>query len=241
MNSSANSGWILARNLTSDGEMTQSPRSVQPSEIPDSYLTLATSGESELRIQRSRFLGFAYQADCEEEARTVVGDLARRYHDARHVCFAWRVGVPPQIRELRNDDGEPGGTAGEPILTAIRRRELTCCLTAVVRYFGGIKLGTGGLSRAYGQAATEALAAATVREVLLGREFRLEFAYSLQKTMTYLLDGHRGRTIDATYTDLVVWRVWLPHSTWAAFAGAVSEATAGSVVLDSIPGPEYPI
>lgn len=196
---------------------------------PDSYLTLAQPTSTEIKIQRSRFIAVAAPAGSAESAQQVIGAQARRYHDSRHVCHAWRLGTPPDLRENRHDDGEPSGTAGEPILVEIRKRELTQVVVVVVRYFGGIKLGTGGLARAYGQAAATALTAAALRTVRLGRHFALVFPYTLQKTLRHLVTQHDGEVVQEQYGADVSWRVWLPHSRCATFADAVTEATAGIV------------
>lgn len=204
------------------------PSSV-PSPADDLALTLAGPGEAELKEKRSRFLAFALPIADEADATARIDQIARRFHDARHVCTAWRLGLPPDTVENRNDDGEPGGTAGEPMLVAIRRRELVDVLVVVVRYFGGIKLGTGGLARAYGAAAEEALEAAPLRRVLLGREFGLDFAYAQQKTIRRLLDQCGGRLLEETYAVDVAWRIWLPHSVCDRFLESLREATAGQV------------
>jgi uncharacterized YigZ family protein len=142
---------------------------------PDSYTTLAAAGAADLKVRRSTFLAMAAPAADDGAARAVVEELRRRHHDARHVCSAWRLGRGAGLREQRHDDGEPSGTAGEPILQAIRGLDLTDAVVAVVRYFGGVKLGTGGLARAYAAAAQAALAAAPRRTVRLGRRGRLTF------------------------------------------------------------------
>ncbi|MDY0108791.1 MAG: YigZ family protein [Candidatus Krumholzibacteria bacterium] len=206
----------------------------QPS---DSYSTLAGTGTAEQKIQRSTFLAFAAPAADEAAARSCVDELRRRYHDARHVCSAWRLGFQEPWLEARHDDGEPPGSAGEPILQAIRGEALTATVVAVVRYFGGIKLGTGGLARAYGSTAAAALAAAPRREVRLGRYGRLEFAYAQQKTLSRLLVTHGGRLDAETYGPTVRWRVWLPQAAWDGFARAVREATAGQVMLQAAAPP----
>jgi uncharacterized YigZ family protein len=204
-----------------------------PAPLPDSYLTLDQPGEAEIKIQRSRFLGLVAPAENEAAAREVIAEMGRRFHDSRHVCHGWRLGFHPQPEENRNDDGEPSGTAGEPILTAIRQRNLTDTVGVVVRYFGGIKLGTGGLQRAYGEAARLALAQATTREVLLGRTFSVNFPYSFQKTLGHLLENHRGKVQHEEYSHQVAWRIWLPHSTWERFTGALEESSAGKISLTS--------
>lgn len=206
--------------------------------LPDSYLTLAGAARAETRVQRSRFLALVAPAADEEQARTLVRAEAERYHDARHACFAWRLGADPNPRELRNDDGEPSGTAGEPILAALRRAGCSDCVGVVVRYFGGVKLGTGGLARAYGEAAEMALAAATERRILLGRTFSLELPYALQKTLRHLLAGRQGRLSAEEYGATVSWQVWLPNSRCEGFGNAVVEATAGQVSV--VPGEAAP-
>ncbi|MHB8080419.1 MAG: YigZ family protein, partial [Candidatus Krumholzibacteriia bacterium] len=154
------------------------------------YATLAGQGEAELRVERSRFVALAAPAADEAGARLLVAGQTRRHHDARHVCFGWRGGPGAGGRELRSDAGEPAGTAGEPILAALRHADLAEAVVVVARWFGGVKLGTGGLGRAYGAAAAAALAAAPRRVVIPGAEGRLRFAYALEKTVAHLLEQH---------------------------------------------------
>ena len=197
----------------------------------DSYRTLMEPAEYESKVQRSRFIALAVPAVDPTETKAILADVRKRFHDARHVCYAWRLGPEAPYQEKRNDDGEPGGTAGEPILNAIDRAGLTCILVAVVRYFGGIKLGTGGLGRAYGQAADGALAAGKVRVVEQGKEFHLTFPYAHQKTLTRMIQQHGGRILRQAYGEAVSWVIWLPHSTCRRFGAEVREATAGTVSL----------
>lgn len=199
---------------------------------PDSYLTLADSAESELKVQRSRFLGLAFPVQTEQEVQAALSATARRYHDSRHVCYGYKLGIGEDSITRRSDDGEPSGTAGEPILAAIGKPGLTNVLVVVVRYFGGVKLGTGGLARAYGQAGAMALAEAAVRKVHLGREFVIHFPYSREKSIRRLLETRGGRTVDQQYGEAVTWRIWLAHSSWRGFAEALTELTAGHVELE---------
>ena len=150
---------------------------------PDQVLSLAGEGRAELRVQRSRFLAWTAAAADETAARAFIAEAGRVHHDARHVCWAWRLGRSASPAEARGDGGEPAGTAGEPILAALRKADLVDCVGVVLRWFGGIKLGTGGLARAYGEAAALALEAAPRREILLGRRFGLRFPYPLQKSL----------------------------------------------------------
>jgi uncharacterized YigZ family protein len=196
------------------------------------YETLAGPAEAEIRVERSRFVALAAPAVEEADARLLVAELARRHHDARHVCFAWRGGPGSGGRELRNDAGEPAGTAGEPLLAALRHAGLVDAVVVVARWFGGVKLGTGGLSRAYAAAAAAALAAAPRRLVVPGAEHRLRFGYAHEKTITRLLERHGGRVVRSEYGPQVDLQVWLPKAARAAFATGLAEATAGTVALD---------
>ena len=202
---------------------------------PDSILTLAGPAKAEFKERRSRFIALARPLTSEQDASDGIAEAARLYHDSRHVCYAWRLGIPPHVRESSNDAGEPSGTAGKPILAALRKSELVDALLVVVRYFGGIKLGTGGLARAYGQAAADALAVAKVKEVLLGREFLLDFPYTLQRTLRHHLTRAQGRIVDEQYAEDVAWRIWLPHSQWRKFQADLIESTAGSVEMQAAP------
>ena len=207
---------------------------------PDRYLTLAGSADVERKIQRSRFLAFAAHAADAGAAGALVDRLRREHHDARHVCSAWRLGEPEDVAEARHDDGEPSGTGGEPILTAIRGADLSDVVVAVVRYFGGIKLGTGGLGRAYGGAAAAVLAVAPRREVHLGHHWHLAFGYEQQKSLAHLLAAHHGRTVLEDYAAGVAWTIWLPRKAGDDFAAAVREATAGRIVPRRLRPPSSP-
>jgi len=208
------------------------PGEPSTSDLPDSYLTLVGSAESELKVQRSRFLALAFPVQTELEAQAFLSATARRYHDSRHVCYGFKLGVGRQTITRRSDDGEPSGTAGEPILAAIAKLELTDVLVIVVRYFGGVKLGTGGLARAYGQAGAMVLAKAGIREVHLGRQFVIHFPYAQEKTIRHLLEARGGRLLDQKYGESVSWRIQLAHSVWRGFATALNDLTAGKVNLE---------
>lgn len=142
----------------------------------DTYLTIASASEGVYTEKRSKFIALAYPVRTVDEARAQIDACARRYYDARHVCYAYMLG-PDRAIYRANDNGEPSGTAGKPILGQINSRGLTDVLIVVVRYFGGIKLGTGGLTVAYKTAAAEALAAATVVERIVCDELHLRFPY----------------------------------------------------------------
>ncbi len=131
--------------------------------MSDIYYTIEGAGESQYKEKMSRFLSFAIPVSDAEEAKGEVKRFQNRFHDARHVCWAYMIG-PDRLEWQLNDNGEPSGTAGKPILGQINSFELTNVLVIVVRYFGGIKLGTSGLIVAYREAAREALTAAEIVE-----------------------------------------------------------------------------
>lgn len=212
-----------------------SNQSTPPPLPPDAVRVLAGDGVAELTEQRSRFLGFALPAADEAAAREAIAAIARRHHDARHTCSAWRLGTPPPPREHRNDDGEPSGTAGEPLLAAIRKADLTNTVVVVVRWFGGVKLGPGGLARTYGRAATLALEAAPVALLPLGRTFAVRFPYALRQVVERIVAQRGGHPCRESYGADVAWDVWLPHSGSGGFAAALVEATAGLVTATEIP------
>ena len=142
----------------------------------DSYRTIAGAAEAIYKEKSSKFLAYAYPVQSEEQIRTLVEALHKRYYDATHHCYAWRLG--PKGEAFRaNDDGEPSGTAGKPILGQLLSHELTDCLIVVVRYFGGTKLGVSGLIAAYRESAAEAIAAAQIIERTVDRIIRFEFSY----------------------------------------------------------------
>ena len=130
-------------------------------EIHDTYRTLTTPGEAIYTEKRSKFLAFAHHITNEEEAKEILQTIRKRYYDARHICYAYVLGFEGE-HTRSNDDGEPSGSAGKPILGQLRSAEITFTLVAVVRYFGGVKLGTGGLAVAYKTAAAEAISNAII-------------------------------------------------------------------------------
>lgn len=187
--------------------------------MADSYLTLATTGEAQFVEKRSRFIAYAHPITSEDEVKEIVADIRKKYYDARHVCYAYALGYDVWTEDYdpvalgtaimrANDDGEPGGSAGKPILGQLRSRNLTNVLVAVVRYFGGVKLGTGGLAVAYKTAASEALDAATIEERLMMATLKVEVPYTEADTaMRFIRDGGAeitARDYTATSTILTV-------------------------------------
>lgn len=145
--------------------------------MADSYNTITSPGESKITEKMSRFYGFAHHASSVEEVREIIRRYTNEYHDARHVCWAYSVGTGADCQRLCNDNGEPSGTAGKPILGQLQSFSLTDVVVVVVRYFGGIKLGTGGLTVAYRMAARQAIEAAVVEEMHILADVNFTFPY----------------------------------------------------------------
>jgi uncharacterized YigZ family protein len=128
--------------------------------IPDRFYTIKKAGgPAEIKEKNSRFISWVFPAQTPEEAENRVAKLWKKYHNATHICYGWRIGQGMEDSVRTNDDGEPSGTAGQPILNEIRKHELFNAVLCVVRYFGGVKLGTGGLLRAYRTSAEAVLQA----------------------------------------------------------------------------------
>ncbi len=141
-----------------------------------SYKTVKTQAETEIVIQRSRFIGRCFPVGDEGEALALLGDIRKKNWDATHNCFAYRIGDTGGTARF-SDDGEPGGTAGKPIMDVLMGKELVNTLVVVTRYFGGILLGAGGLVRAYSRSAAEACSEAGMVEMRAGKRFELTVEY----------------------------------------------------------------
>lgn len=156
--------------------------------IRDEYSSIAAPAEGLFKDKGSRFISMAFPVETEDEVREILLSLRKEYHDARHHCYAYRLGCSGE-KFRANDDGEPSGSSGRPILGQIDSRGLSDVLVVVVRYFGGIKLGIPGLIRAYRTAAAEALDNAGTAEKLASRHYRVEFGYmAMNQVMKILKD-----------------------------------------------------
>ena len=146
------------------------------SQAKDSYLTISEPAEAIYKERSSKFLTYAYPVETEEEIKELLDALRKQYYDATHHCYAYRLG--PQGEQFRaNDDGEPSGTAGKPILGQLLSAKVTNCLVVVVRYFGGTKLGVSGLIQAYKESTAEVLAVSNIIEKTVDKIITIDFSY----------------------------------------------------------------
>ena len=167
--------------------------------MSDIYKSISSLSEGLYKELGSRFIAKAYPVEGEEEVKAIVDSLRKEYHDARHHCYAYRIGPAGSIWRA-NDDGEPSGSAGRPILGQIDSAGLSDVLVVVIRYFGGIKLGVPGLIRAYKTATADALCQATVIEKIAGSWYRIGFGYEhMPQVMKVIKDldlPQRNRNFD---------------------------------------------
>ena len=157
-------------------------------EIKDRFRSIAAPAEGLFKDNGSRFIALAYPVETEQEIKSIVDSLKKEYHDARHHCYAWRLGYQG-LSFRANDDGEPSGSAGRQILSVIDSNSLSDVLIVVVRYFGGIKLGIPGLIRAYRTSSADAVSNSTIIEKTAARRYRLRFGYlDMNNVMKVLKD-----------------------------------------------------
>ena len=193
----------------------------------DRYLTLEAPAETSCRERSSKFLAYAYPVEDEERIRTILDELRKRYYDATHHCYAWRLG--PRGEQFRaNDDGEPSGTAGKPILGQLLSHELTDTLIVVVRYFGGTKLGVPGLIAAYREAAAEAIAAARIVERTVDRTIRIDFPYAVMNDIMRVVKEERPRIVEQRFDNLCTMRLTIRESCAERLAERLKKA-GGSI------------
>lgn len=166
----------------------------------DIYKTIEEQGEGIYTEKRSKFLAFAIPVTTVEQVKEIVDTYQKKYYDARHVCYAYRLGERGEY-ERANDNGEPSGTAGKPILGQIYSKELTNVLVIVVRYFGGVKLGTSGLIVAYRLAAAEALEAVPHIEKTINEEIILRFSYPLLNDVLRIVKEEAPKVVEQTFDN----------------------------------------
>ncbi len=172
----------------------------------DTYKTIEEQGEGIYTEKRSKFLAFAIPVTTIEQVKEQVDAYQKKYYDARHVCYAYRLGERGD-QERSNDNGEPSGTAGKPILGQIHSKELTNVLVIVVRYFGGVKLGTSGLIVAYRLAAAEALEAVPHIEKTINSEITLRFSYPLLNDVLRIVKEEAPKVVEQVFDNECVVRL----------------------------------
>ena len=168
--------------------------------MTDEYKTIKTEGEGYYTDKRSKFLAFAHHVSTVEEIKDILARYRKKYFDARHVCYAYMLG--PERTEFRaNDDGEPSSTAGKPILGQINSNELTDILIVVVRYYGGVNLGTSGLIVAYREAAADAIAHSEIETRQVEEIITYNFPYPMMNDVMRIVKDMQPRIVSQTYDN----------------------------------------
>ena len=168
--------------------------------MTDEFKTIATTSEGYYTEKRSKFLAFAHHVESVDEVKDIVAGYRKKYYDARHVCYAYMLGAE-RLEFRANDDGEPSSTAGKPILGQINSNELTNILIVVVRYYGGVNLGTSGLIVAYREAAADALAHATIETRQVEEIVKYSFAYPQMNDVMRIVKDMNPRIVSQTYDN----------------------------------------
>lgn len=168
--------------------------------MTDEYRTISGTSEGYYTEKRSKFLAFAHHVDDVAEVKDIVAGYRKKYYDARHVCYAYMLGAE-RLEFRANDDGEPSSTAGKPILGQINSNELTNILIVVVRYYGGVNLGTSGLIVAYREATADALAHANIETRQVEEIVKYSFAYPQMNDVMRIVKDMNPRIVSQTYDN----------------------------------------
>jgi len=205
--------------------------------LRNDYKTVKGFGESELIIQKSRFITYVNRAETEQEAQSFIDDIKNQHKSANHNCSAYMIGEHDNIQKA-NDDGEPSGTAGFPILEVLKKQGLKDTVVVVTRYFGGIKLGGGGLIRAYGKATTEGISEAQVVERKLHYIMKVSIDYTWLGKVENEIRSSEYPLDRIEYADLVELYIFTPANKEEIFKAWITEITNGQAVIEHV-GEEF--
>lgn len=192
----------------------------------DVFKSVGESGSAEIKVRGSRFIAEAFPVWNDEDAEARIEHVRTREHAATHHCTAYRIGPDGKLFRY-DDDGEPSGTAGLPILRQIEGRDLTCTLVVVTRYFGGTKLGTGGLSRAYGEAAAAVLERTKSIEHVISERVNVSFKYDDTTPAMQTIDQFAAKVLESSYTERTELTLAIPRSKVEEFLRAFTDALGG--------------
>ena len=199
--------------------------------MEQSYFVPFADAESEFEEKRSRFLSHLFRVESEEEARGRIEAMKKKYYDARHNCWCY---VLHDGTVRYGDDGEPQGTAGQPMLNVLQREGVENAVCIVTRYFGGILLGAGGLTRAYAKAAKDALDKAGKARMQPFAVLRVDCPYPLHERVLRLIDGLGGGVERTDFGESAVLTVLLPQEKTDAFAAALTELSGGVLSAETV-------
>lgn len=199
------------------------------------YTVLADLVESVTEEKNSEFLTFLHPVNSREDAMAYIALYREQYPDANHVCWAYVIGNTRQpLTQAFSDDGEPSGTAGKPMLHVLTEREVGNSLAVVVRYFGGIKLGAGGLVRAYSAAVSDAVGRATLTRVTPKVQLRVHVDFARETKIRHLANHYQGQILQVSYAADVMLEICLPADQSEQFQQQVINETAGAATFSTM-------
>ncbi|MBN1067244.1 YigZ family protein [Clostridium botulinum] len=195
-----------------------------------SYITIRNFGEDRFEEKKSEFIGYAKRVESEEEAKAFVNEIKNMHKQARHNCWAYVIGKNMNIQRY-SDDGEPQGTAGIPILEVMKKSGITDCAVVVTRYFGGILLGTGGLTRAYTKGASISIKSAGIVEKVVGLKLTLEMDYDLFGKVQYICAQNLWHIEETEYTDKVIIHILAEKDIIENMEKEMIECSSGKIII----------
>lgn len=199
-----------------------------------SYTVLATAIESATEEKNSDFLTFLHPVSSREEAMVFIDQYRKKYPDANHVCWAYVIGNTRQpLTQAFSDDGEPSGTAGKPMLHVLTERDVGNSLAVVVRYFGGVKLGAGGLVRAYSAAVSNAVNRAELLEVTPKVQLQITINFARETKVRHIVNQYQGHILNVLYAARVTLDISLSAAQAPLFSQQVINETAGDAIINT--------
>ena len=198
------------------------------------YFSIESKVSAEVVVKGSKFIANAFPIDKKEQAAKYIEDISARFKDATHHCFAYKIGMGDQAIFRFADDGEPSGTAGRPILQAIETKGLTNLALVVTRYFGGTKLGTGGLIRAYNSVALKALNNAKVISKYPQIILRLKFPYEYTNAAQHLIKKFGANILENQFDEQPIYRIQLKASSEIDFRAELQNASSGKITIEKV-------
>jgi uncharacterized YigZ family protein len=201
--------------------------------VPDHYSTIAAEVAAELTVKGSKFIANAAPVETKVQAEEYVHAISKRFHDATHHCFAYKIGVGGRAAFRCSDAGEPSGTAGRPILQAIETKKFTNLVVVVARYFGGVKLGTGGLTRAYSSVALAALNHAEIIPYYPKVRLSVRFAFPQTNLVHQVLNKFRGEIVESRFDDGAHYLIEVNAAEEANFRHDLQNLASGKIIIQS--------
>lgn len=198
----------------------------------DTYFTVKHSGSDQITIQKSRFIGYVKRVETEEEAQEFIQEIKKKHDDATHNCSAYMIGNHDQIQKA-NDDGEPSGTAGVPILEVLKQQHLKDTVVVVTRYFGGIKLGAGGLIRAYGSITSQAISATGIVKRQLNQGVAITVDYPMLGKLENELRNSNHLLDSIDYQEKVEFLVYVKRTDLERFKEWIVNLTSDQALIEN--------